>query len=256
MSSGAWPIKSRLPWRHTSAIRDVAFGVEEADAGLCTRYLVDEHLGGGGSEDAVRLFDADRALDAYEVFDHGDVAKWRAEIKRARRALAALQQSGQGAHAAVLRIAYGPEDPSTRTWPAEARHAFGRELVGLVRYTDAVEEVRLALVRSGVWARCRQEAGAAAALVRSGRPVPPLDLRLVRSLERTLERSTTSGDALREVFRPFSCRPDLASKERATREAAHRERLRAFLELARSQADRMLAAAGQAYHAAWLANGG
>lgn len=104
----------RLNKRHREDIRDIAHGVEESCVGVCTRYLLDRSLS-HAPEPAVAMHEVEKFVDRYSVFAHPEVATWRQRVQRARRAFARMTADGFGAYVAYLHIAYGPEDPVTRT---------------------------------------------------------------------------------------------------------------------------------------------
>lgn len=232
----ALPTATRLAPRHWRALRDIAFGVEESDAGLCTRYLFDE-FEGPDEHEATRLFDGDRCLDIYQVFSNSTVSTWRAEIKRARRALTHLQETGQKHAAAILRVAYGPEDPSTREWPAEARAMFGPELVSLVRYTDTTEQIRRLLVRCEMAQKIKPKVAELKATTRR-----VIDLGWLRAYERQVDKIVTSGDAVHAAL-------GLSEEDPLPSTLWSRS---AFVIAAKHDAEVMLTEASVAYHRAWL----
>lgn len=140
----------RLPPNHVQDIRDVALGVEESNAGVCCRYLID-HLQNAGSleideEDGYvhRLHEIERFVERYGDFGRiPQIVTWRMRIARARRSFARLRHRGDHRSADVLMVAYGHDDPFT----SMIAGVLGRELANLARYTDAVEMRRIELVR-------------------------------------------------------------------------------------------------------------
>jgi hypothetical protein len=256
---------------------DVARGVEESNAGVCTRYLLDElERKGPPGEDEIAMFDAERFVDRYDASPlekelGAKLGAWRARMKRARRALALLSGASENRFVAVLHVAYGYPDPSTREWPKTAIDFLGAELTPLVRYVDATEVIRRQLVREGV---PKQRALASSWVtrfalrrVRKQLEVPELiDLMSHRAAERYLDAIISSGDALRFVFggpsephpkREPEDEPGAFERRAATWNAlrdAHNARRTSFLVQARVEADRLLSDASRAYLAAWRAS--
>lgn len=239
----------RLHQDHVADLRALATGVEETDAGVCCRYLIDQ-LAGTGSADidddgyVHQLEDLERFCDRFNVWRHPLIISWRGRIARARRAIVRMRERGEHSEASVLFVAYGHPDPLARQIPELV--AMG-ELGSLVRYTDAVEECRLEMAR----AEARAIGGA-------------VDLALYRSRLDWAMRSISSGDALRAALAPFS-EPMHPPREgetvrdvkaalaaRTERRLRHRDRVAEFASRARGEAYRMLLGAERAYHDAWL----
>lgn len=222
------PSAAPLPLHHQATLSDIAHGVEETEAGICTKYLIDLSTSSGVHE-LSPLHDVERCMDNYGVFALRAVASWHGRIKRARRALQAMSLADLQRHVAVLHIAFGAEDPATREWQRAVRDFYGPQLVSLARYTDATEERRMRLVR------------AAAGIAKPARPglaelSNVVQLFARREREAYHERIITSGDALRAALSPD------AVAERP-----------AFLSASKAQATGMLSDACANYHAAWIA---
>lgn len=140
----------RLPPNHVQDIRDVALGVEESNAGVCCRYLIDQLASAGSldvdEEDGYvhRLHEIERFVERYGDFGRiPQIVTWRMRIARTRRAIALLRTRGNATHANVLMVAYGHDDP----FASMLVGILGRELANLARYTDAVELRRIEMVR-------------------------------------------------------------------------------------------------------------
>lgn len=257
----------RLPGHHQRDLRDVARGVEETRAGIATRYLPE---GDGALGDHVplagALHDLERWCDSCQVWSRGAEtgreAPWRRRIERARAALHRLERAGDLRSAAVLHVAYGHPDPIVRTWTHDVLRVVGEPaLAPLLRYTDAVEERRRAMVRAAT----REAMGPGPSLS----PQAPAELGVVirlgtwREREAWHDKGTTSGDALRAALaayhapKPPKGAPDAEALGRRWAEARndHDAARASFLLRARAEAGAMLAAASRAYHAAWLAAG-
>ncbi len=270
----------------------MARGVEETNAGVCTRYLLDElEAKGPPGEDDIRLFEAERFVDRYvqltgyltKLFGESNVVDWRARMHRCRRALRMLSESGDHRSVAILHIAHGPPDPMTRDWPSASVDFLGPELVPLVRYTDATEIVRKRLVREEL-VRPRGDAATMAFVIRNctehrseaGRAIgwtnsnkwererlgelgEVVSLSRYREAEEYFDKATSSGDALRYIFgEDMPPREHGETKEswQARREARQDTRARhraEFLVAARDEACTMLTLASRAYHRAWAA---
>lgn len=144
--------KWRLHRDHTTDLQDVARGVEEADVGICCRYLIDQ-LASTGSPDIDEdgyihsLNSIENFCEKYDVWRENVVVDhWRKRIRRCRRALGRMQARKSHDEVAILFIVYGYPDPSVRDLPKKALDSFG-ELAALARYTDRVEEHRKELAR-------------------------------------------------------------------------------------------------------------
>lgn len=141
----------RLPANHIADLRDVARGVEETNAGVCCRYLVDQLSGAGHSDidrdgyvnhlDAVEKF-----CDQYGVWKHPTVVTWRRRIERSRRAIARMHMAHDHKHVGVLHVVYGYPDPLTRCFPKKVLDTLG-EMASLAKYTDLVEVRRQEMAR-------------------------------------------------------------------------------------------------------------
>lgn len=264
----------RLPPNHVQDIRDVALGVEESNAGVCCRYLLDT-LAGGGSADVDEdgyvnhLHDVERFVERYGDFGKiPAIVTWRHRLRRSRRTITLLRAEGDHRSADVLLVAYGHPDPST----AHLVPLLPREHANLARYTDAVELKRIDLVRA--------ETSKLAARWEAQGDVVRLAAR--RELFERASRVISSGDGLRlglEAFTepnvargfilleavvegPPRMRPESAHELEIRREArkerqkAHDSKREAFLLDVKLDAHRMLVAAEKAYHKAWLRTGG
>lgn len=248
------PKSFRLPQHHREVLSDIAHGVEETDAGICTRYLLD-HV--NGSDGEVHLHDIERFCDLHEVLDHEAVNTWRSRMRRARRALNVMRESMRHDEIAILHIAYGPEDPLTREWTKSVRDHFGRELTGLVRYTDAVEERRKKLVRAELVAYAHDYAMNIIVTQGLREPAQLVDFRRIQEREQYFDRIVSSTDAMRAALAPVE-NPLRGKNEsphdHAERIASHNARRISFIIEAKKEADRMLVRASRAYHEAWLAS--
>lgn len=292
----------RLSYRlrpcHQADLRDVARGVEETNAGIATKYLRDGLAAFQAGEDDgdvgfVELHDLERFCDRFSVWAHPAIVTWRRRITRCRRAVDALRQAGEHAHAAVLHVVYGHPDPSTRNLPGHLLSYLG-ELAPLARYAPVVEERRREMARQEAilalsvlgalpddldagepeeFAVSPQEAAEAVrrgAAVRMGIPAAAAEgtTDLVRHRERYdwALRATSSGDALRAATAPYGAPAPKKSPEETkasfhVREAAHEERraawdarVAAFAVKAREESDGMLGLASRSYQAAWQAS--
>lgn len=141
----------RLPPNHVIDLRDVTRGVEETDAGVCCKYLIDTMLGAGHSDidsDGYmhHLDDVERFCDQNHIWEHEEVASWRDRIKRCRRAFQRMHHQGHHKHVSVLHVVYGYPDPMTRDFPKKVLDNLG-ELASLARYTDVVEVRRQEMAR-------------------------------------------------------------------------------------------------------------
>jgi len=264
----------RLPSNHIADLRDVARGVEETNAGVCCRYLVDQFSGAGHSDidndGYVNHLDAvERFCDQYGVWKHPSVITWRRRIERARRAIVKMHLARDHKHVCVLHVVYGYPDPMTLNFPKKVLDVLG-ELVSLARYTDIVEVKRQEMAR--------QEAAKVAASRQVSKEFEPdeevsrvairqnlpaaygpmlVDLMKHRDLYERSLRIITSADALRLHIAPA---PD---KQKTETEEHYRERREAtevrrdvFISQVRIECDKLLVAASKAYHSAWLASGG
>lgn len=245
----------RLPLNHAQDLRDVARGVEETNAGVCCRYLVDLMSGEGAAVDVDgdgyvhHLEAAEQFCERYGVWRHPAIAKWRDRVKRCRRALALLADAGEHKVIGILHVAHGPPDPSCRT---PELVALGQEVAGLIRYTEVVEQRRREMFRHEALRRAGDH----------GAPVCDLERR--RQLLAWTDRAVSSGDALRHALAPFGepavvevpgenkAQHDSRREARDARRKAHDARRKAFLVEARVEATMMLSAAERAYHDAWL----
>lgn len=281
----------RLPPNHITDLRDVAKGVEETNAGVCCRYLVDQLDGSGVSADIdedgyVNHLDAvERFCDQYGVWKHPTVITWRKRIDRCRRAIAMMHLTGDHKAVSVLHVVYGYPDPFVRSFPKKVLEAFG-ELASLAKYTDAVEVRRQEVARTEATEKATrfeaevsryeivpESAIHAAELawmkdeqlesnaVRHGfRPEYGADLATVirhRDYYQYALRVISSSDALRshintEVEKDWDETPE---HFQAQKEAADVRR-DIIVSQIKVEADQMLVAASRRYHAAWLASGG
>lgn len=231
----------------------MARGVEESNAGVRTKYLLEggllQHACSSGLDDdgTVHLLDA----EAYcERFSSWSTLSWPARIKRCRLALANMRRAGGGRHADALHVVYGHPDPLLRQLPGGALDALG-DAAPLARYTDAVEERRRRMVRAelGAGALTRVNASGLAEL-------GVVDLALARDRERWVDRMVSSADALREALAPFHSRRHEGEDKAAwqARRDAHGWRRADFLAAVGRDAGRMLEEAGRAYAEAWRAS--
>jgi hypothetical protein len=241
-SGGAEPRSYRLSRKHLEDLRDIAHGVEEGCAGVGTRYLVD-HLTEGRDREEVSLYEAEQWCEKYDSLDRIHVAPWRRRMERARRALERLRAREQHRSFAILHVAYGPVDPITRDWPASITTYFGRDLISLVRYTEATETARQQLVRLAAFAELTRSPFSFSSHVSlRTSSYPPMEqmvnltnFRKVAEREDYDDQVITSGDALRYALSPIR--------------ELHRP---AFLTSARADAQGMLDSASRDYHDSWL----
>lgn len=229
----------KLPPNHVDDLRDVARGVEETNAGVCCRYLIDQ-LASPGSSDVdddgyVHHLEAvERFCDRFGVFKHPTVKTWRNRVTRCRRALSRMRAEGHAEHAAVLHVAFGYPDPIT-TQLVELS-ALG-DLASLARYTQPVEDKRMQLVRAEALRRPLGD---------------PPDLALARERQQHADKCLTSSDALRAALAPThraATESEEHFKERRTRDKHARA---AFVLDVKLAAARMLSDAERVYHAAWF----
>lgn len=247
----------RLPRHHAQDLRDVACGLEESDAGIRTRYLMDgEDHDRAPAFDHTPLHDVEAFCERFDVFARDGANQWRAGVRRCRAALRRMQRAGGQHHVSVLHVVHGPRDPFVKLLDRQVLDAFG-ELAALLRYTQTTEDRRRALVREAL--------ARDAALFPSGvgRIIQLADY---RERERFLERVTSSGDAVRAALAPFADAPprprpdesrsgfDTRQRAFAERSRAHADRRRSFLDGGRRDADEMLTRASRAYSAAWQAS--
>lgn len=244
----------RLPPNHVLDLRDVATGVEESNAGVCCRYLID-HMSSTSSPDVDaedgyvhRLHEIERFVERYGDFGKIPfIASWRNRITRTRRALERLRHRGDHRHADVLMVAYGQPDP----FASMLAGPLGRELANLARYTDAVELRRIELVRIET-ARLADAQG------------DVIDLARRRAQFEWASKAISSGDAVRHALAAFHeapCTPlegegrlafEARKEARKERQRAHDAKREAFLLDTKVDARRMLVRAERAYHDAWL----
>lgn len=205
-------------------------------------------LGGG----TTHLLALERWCDLVRLKCNADVspASWRCSEphknrQRCRRALRALRDvPGGNTHVSVLHVVYGWADPFVTSLTPDARtlltERLGREFAPLARYTDAVEERRLAMVKADA-ARHDSADGVVTLISRRARLA-------------WADRCISSGDALRAAL------ADPPNKTSDESSAAYRERVLgparaerdAFLTAVKIEANRMLTTASLAYQAAWL----
>ncbi len=248
----------RLPLHHVADICDVARGVEETNAGVCTKYLVDQ-LASSGRADIdddgyINHLEAiERFCDRYNVWRHPVVANWRMRVSRCRRALARMRAIGAHDDVAVLYVAHGYPDPILIDVLPQLCELVGERwpnapLSSLARYTDPVEGRREEMVRREAVAR----------------PGDPPSLVRVREREAWADALITSSDALRAGLAPFGeempaqgfAEPrhlyENRIAQRTLRRKAHDARRVAFALDLKLAATRLLQHAEQQYHAAWL----
>lgn len=273
--SAAEPRAWRLSPDRVLDLRDVALGVEESRAGVGCRYLID-HLAGGGGNDVdedgyvSKLVDLEKFVDRFaEWGKHEAVRDWRTRLARCRRAIAALRTKGDHKSANVLMVAYGPRDPSA----TDLYTVMGPELSALAKYVDAVEAKRLEMAReearspaNGVW-KIASKIDETGRLVWEWFKLPkdaPVDMHDFGAKLERAKKSITSDDALRAATAAFAD-PVVVRKDdegvlafearkatRKERQAAHKERLDAFLREVKSEARAMLLDAERRYWAVWL----
>lgn len=273
----------RLPPALRQDLRDVACGVEESCAGICTRYLLDElERSSPPPADDVSLFEAENFVERYvipgrmlvKLFGPRAVNDWRARVLRARRALTRLALKGDHEAIGTLHNAYGPGDPMTRAWPKASLDYLGPELTPLVRYVDATEVVRKQLVRENAVHYASSAATMAFALRNCTEAVDlekmnlferkaltasaeVISLQRFREREHYFERVITSADALRHIFdeKPVLQYPNETKAEWGERWSAQRDeetrRRAGFLTIARAEANLLLTSASRRFHTAW-----
>lgn len=266
----------RLPRRHQEDLRDVAHGVEETNAGVCTKYLLDATAGGHEPDD-VHLLEVERWCDRFKIFEHPRVASWCTRVRRTRRTLASMHAYGQSHDVAVLYVAYGPTDPLVREDGGIGKD-WG-ELGSLARYTDAVEVRRVEMAkaealhvsaamvewkpsRGGVGLRGLHQVSAyhetvAMMAVKHGMRATSgaavVDLLRHRERYETAMARTTSAEALRDLQGHLPVqRPGETEGDFKRRQKAARGRRDVVLAQVKVEADQMLAKASGIYHSHWL----
>lgn len=283
----------RLPRDHIADLRDVARGVEETNAGVCCRYLIDQFSGAGHSdidEDGyVHHLDAvERFCDTYGVWKHPTVESWRHRIGRCRRAIARMHGMGHHKHVGVLHVVYGYPDPLTKEFPKKSVDSLG-EMASLIKYTDLVEVKRQEMARQeamtmskrvarieptkdlpGHWKadgdtiyewdkRFQNGDEITRTAIRQNLPVEygPLliDLMKHRELYEYSLRCISSSDVVRQQFAPLEERDETDDQYRERR-ANYENRRDVFVSQVKVESDKLLVAASRSYHAAWLASGG
>lgn len=278
---------TRLPPNHIIDLRDVARGVEETNAGVCCRYLIDQFAGTGHSDidqdGYVNHLDAvERFCDQYGVWTHPTIITWRTRIDRCRRAIATMHRAGQHKHVGVLHVVYGYPDPMTRDFPKKVLDTFG-ELASLAKYTDVVEVRRQELARleavemstrydaqryepaaesdgHAVILASAKDAQLEANSVRHGyRPEFGADLASTirhRDYYQYALRVISSSDALRSYLSLGHDRDnDEDDEEFRVRKEVAETRRDVHVSQINVEADQLLVAASKAYHVAWLASG-
>lgn len=279
----------RLPPNHVTDLRDVAKGVEETNAGVCCRYLVDQFAGAGiadiDEDGYVNHLDAvERFCDQYGVWKHPTIITWRTRIDRCRRAIALMHLQGHHKHVGVLHVVYGYPDPFTRSFPKKVLDAFG-ELASLAKYTDLVEVRRQEIARleacdmseraedrrgreepvpespiHAVMLESAKDAEIEATAVRHGfRPEYGGDLASTirhRDYYEYALRVISSSDALRShIDTEVERENDETSEHFQVRKEATDARREVIVSQIKVEADQMLVTASRAYHASWLASG-
>ena len=275
----------RLPEHHVADLRAIATGVEESDAGVCCRYLIDQLTSGGSpdvDEDGYEhhLEAAERFCERFGVWRHPLVTSWRNRLRRARLTIRRMHERGASEHVSVLMIAHGHPDPMVRDIPELVAM---KELGSLARYTDIVEERRLELAHAeatrmvanpgfvqtfdvfgdgSTWERAIAEHAG----WNADEFAELIDLAAMREARATAVSRVTSADALRSALLPFNEPPAVQERgeahhafqarceARTERKKRHRQRVDAFVTELRLQTRRMLAAAEATYHATWLAS--
>lgn len=279
---GEW----RLPNNHVADLRDVTRGVEETDAGVCCKYLIDSMSGAGSDFDEIVLEAAENFCEQHHIWEHSLVASWRDRIKRCKRAFQRMHLQGDHKHVSVLHVVYGYPDPSTRDFPKKVLDSLG-ELASLARYTDVVEVRRQEMARIEAtimsnrktviaptkdlpkhWKNANDEISEwdervqtgdenSRVAIRQNLPVAGAPfladvMRHREQYERAL-RILTSGDALRSMLAPVSEQEDDETDEHYEQRQANVELKRdLFLVQVKLEAMRMLKAASAAYHRTWL----
>lgn len=270
----------RLPPNHIADLCDVARGVEETDAGVCCKYLVDSMSGAGSDFDEVALEAAENFCEQNHIWKHGLIISWRDRILRCRRTVQRMRMEGQHKHVNVLFIVYGYPDPLTRDMSKKTLDSLG-ELASLARYTDAVEVkrqemARLEAVRTSQRAESNPEEGPEpeswlhkvmienafedvqrGAAIRQGLRAEygPGLVDLMRHRERYQHalKILSSSDALRSQLLIPSEREDQENGDHF-QERKHNAEVKRdlFLVQVKIESSKMLEAASRAYHAAWL----
>lgn len=276
----------RLPQNHVADLRDVTRGVEETDAGVCCKYLIDSTSGAGSDFDEVALEDAENFCEQNHIWDHALVGTWRERIKRCRRAFERMHHRGHHKHVSVLHVVYGYPDPMTRDFPKKMLDNLG-DLASLARYTDVVEVRRQEMARLEAtevanrkviisptkdlpshWKSANDEIGEwddrvqtgdedSRVAIRQNLPVAGAPfladvMRHREQYERAL-RIISSGDALRSMLAPAeeqgSYEPDDHFEQRKLNVESKRD---LFLVQVKIEATKMLELASLFYHSAWL----
>lgn len=276
----------RLPLHHVADLRDVTRGVEETDAGVCCKYLIDSMSGAGSDYDEVVLEAAENFCEQHHVWEHKVVASWRDRIKRCKRAIERMHHRGQHKHVSILHVVFGYPDPSTRDFPKKVFDNLG-ELASLARYTDVVEVRRQEMARLEAtivsnrkidiqptkdlpkhWKNANDEITEwdervqtgdedSRVAIRQNLPVVGASfladvMRHREQYERAL-RIITSGDALRSMLAPAPEQERDESDEHYEQRLVNVELKRdLFLVQVKIESVKMLELASRIYHTAWI----
>ena len=258
----------RLAHHHIEDLQDVARGVEETNAGVCCKYLIDQRSGIGADYD-------ETVLDAVENFSerYGVGLEWRKadptlltwfrRIERCRRAFAKMYGAFEHKHVAVLHIVYGYPDPSIRTLPQTFIDSL-QELASLAKYTNTVEVYRQEMARQEGMRRSQKYSNKeqskeeihADAFRHNMSPdhfAPIIDIIHTRDRIHWADMAISSGDALRSMFATLKERDPIESKEhyQVRKDNADVRRDTLTFQI-KSEAKEMHKVASKKYHNAWL----
>lgn len=268
--SKAWKLRPD----HIADLRDVTRGVEESDAGIACKYLIDQFSGQGADYDEITLNALERFCDQHDVWKHPTVASFRTRIIRCRRALNKMRYAGQHKHASVLYIVFGYPDPAIRELPKRALDSLG-ELASLAKYADIVEVYRQEIARE-------EASELSSRLDNSSRTYDEQQTKALESVQRAdafrygyraqdaatmaplirnreryewAMRVTSSSDALRKMFRPTSDCSLNESREHFMKRKENDEIKRdVVLSQIKIDVTKMYEGACKAYHHAWLSS--
>ncbi len=142
----------KLAPNHVADLKDIARGVEETNAGIATRYLIDSLSSGGlveidGDGYIHHLHEIEKFCDRYGVWAHPTIITWRRRLARARRAIYRMHDAKFHKYVCVLFVVYGYPDPSTREMTKKVQDYLG-DMASLARYTNVVEVRRHELARN------------------------------------------------------------------------------------------------------------
>lgn len=264
----------RLPGARLTALRDITRGVEESDAGIRTRYLVDRDVVVGIRDtEEVHVFDAEAFIDRRMTWDERDADLWQRtgrprpatpterhlNLARCRRTLRAMQErsfsfseKADGIKSVrvvdgsflvgVLHVAYGWPDPFVSTLPEEIQKQLKTpepELANLIRYTDATEDHRQVMIVR----HAEDESD------------PRQRSMSLHDRVRLADLSLSSTDAVRDRILQAGARlaDESPDQHRVRVQQTEAERVLYFA-VSKIQASAMLSNASRAYHETWAAS--